>query len=383
MNSFFTEDFLKAKLLYRPNRFVVRLKIDGIEYGASLPNPGKLGELFIPGVTLYVVPMRAEVKYPYRVIAVESYSGEVIMLDTHTNNKVAGYLINSSKIPSLLEYHVKKNEVTVGNSRFDFLLENEKHEELYCEIKSCTLFGGSLAMFPDAVTTRGRRHVEELTSMAESGIKTAVVFIIQSNNIQYFLPDFHTDPEFSETLYKSRNKIKIIPVLAGWNDQLQLETKEVEVPIIWNLYEKMGRMDRGVYIMLVKISEDTQLEINNSRSHHLKSGYYAYVDYESDNLSKKIERHKRIRKKCITERDFLRNFAEIDSVWAIRGDSDRSCQISSALKSISDYEIADFGNPTCGCSSHLIFFAENPRLKRDFQELLLDYRMRFLVEEFA
>ena len=163
MSRFFPDDFLKAILIFRPNRFVVRISVNGVECGASLPNPGKLGELFIPGAILYIQKMRAEVKYPFRVLAVESYSGEVIMLDTHTNNKIAEYLIDSSQVPSLKEYHVKRREVTVGHSRFDLLLENDKSELLYCEVKSCTLFGGSLAMFPDAVTSRGKRHVEELS----------------------------------------------------------------------------------------------------------------------------------------------------------------------------------------------------------------------------
>ncbi len=92
MSVFFPSPVIEARFLSRPNRFVVNIEIDGVECGASLPNPGRLGELFIPKVKLFVEPMRAEVKYPYRVIAVESHSGEVIMLDTHTNNQVAQVL---------------------------------------------------------------------------------------------------------------------------------------------------------------------------------------------------------------------------------------------------------------------------------------------------
>ena len=261
MNRFFPEDFLKAKLISRPNRFVVNIELEGGGTGASLPNPGKLGELFIPGAILYVQKMRPEVKYPYRVIAVESFNGEVIMLDTHTNNKIAEFLIDSSQVPSLRDYHVKRREVTVGHSRFDLLLENDVGDLLYCEVKSCTLFGGSLAMFPDAVTSRGKRHVEELAQMSQSGIKTAVVFVIQSINIEAFLPDYHTDPEFSETLYQSRKDITIIPLLAGWNENLELITKEIEVPILWDLYEREGRSDRGAYIILFHMKHKTKINM--------------------------------------------------------------------------------------------------------------------------
>lgn len=368
----FFENFLTAILISRPNRFVVKMDIDGVEFGASLPNPGKLGELFIPGAVLFVVPMRAEVKYPYRVIAVKSYSGEVVMLDTHTNNRIAEYMVDSGKIPSLKNYHVKKREVTVGHSRFDLLLENDSQEILYCEVKSCTLFGGTLAMFPDAVTSRGKRHVEELGSMAEQGIKTAVVFVIQSNNIQFFLPDYHTDPLFSEALYANRDNIMIIPVLAGWNDRLELSTRSKEVPILWNIYEKSGRFDRGTYIMLFYLSDPVYSDITDFGEITLESGYYCYVGYEENDLEKRVERHKRKRKNCINRRDYLRNISIVDSVWKIRDSCNMSLDISSSIEKISDGDVPGF-------ESELYHFCENPRLRRDFQELLLDFRMRKLV----
>jgi sugar fermentation stimulation protein A len=373
MTRFFPEKFLQATLICRLNRFVVRIDIDGIEYGASLPNPGKLGELFIPGVTLFVVPMRKEVTYPYRVIAVKSYSGEVVMLDTHTNNKVAEFLVNSGKVPSLKGFHVKRREVAVGHSRFDLLLENDSQDLIYCEVKSCTLFGGSLAMFPDAVTSRGKRHVKELGEMSESGVETAVIFVIQSNSIEFFLPDFHTDPLFAETLYLNRNKIRIIPLLAGWNDHLGLEVSGKEVPILWNLYEKVGRKDRGAYLMLFFLAEQTLLKLNQGTDILLASGYYCYVGYEYSDLQKSLERYKRKRKKPLVSRDFLRNVCTIDMVWGIRGEKDITTSLSSSLEKISDKIVDNF-------DGNLFFFKNNPRLTRKYQELLLDYRMRNLIK---
>ena len=382
MNRFFPEDVIKAVLIHRPNRFVVRLKINGQECGASLPNPGKLGELFIPGAVLYVQKMRAEVKYPFRVIAVESYSGEVIMLDTHTNNRIAEYLINSSLIPSLYGYTVKKREVTVGHSRFDLLLENQMKELLYCEVKSCTLFGGPLAMFPDAVTSRGQRHIEELSAMYDSGIKTAVVFVIQSLNIQFFVPDYHTDPEFSKTLYKNRNKIQIIPVRAGWNDKLEITTADKEVPILWDLYKSEGVLDRGTYIMLFYVNCAQTIDMGDYGKRQFQPGYYAYVSSEDNELKSRIERHKRRRKRCSCQRDYLRNYSVIDMVWPIRASEDECCLINNAVKKLAEGEIENFDSLYCDCNSHLHFFKENPRLKREFQEMILDFRMRLPLNKF-
>ncbi|MDA3809039.1 MAG: DNA/RNA nuclease SfsA [Spirochaetaceae bacterium] len=375
MNRFFSKDFIKAILLSRPNRFVVRLKIDGIEMGASLPNPGKLGELFIPGVTLYVVPMRDEVKYPYRVIAVESFQGEVVMLDTHTNNKVAEHLIDTSRIPSLKDYSVKRREVTVGKSRFDFLLENKVGELLYCEFKSCTLFCGSLAMFPDAVTSRGKRHVEELALMAEQGIKTAVVFIVQSNQIKYFLPDYHTDPEFSETLYKNRNIIKIIPVLAGWNEQLELIAGGIEIPILWKIYEKEGRLDCGSFIILFHVAQDLVIDMDELGFKTFQKGFYCYVGFENNELQKKIERTRRKRKISKNELDYLSNNSIIDTIWSIRSSENLSCKIVSSLELLADKHVSGFDGV-------LNYFRDNPRLTREFQEMILDYKMRLIITKY-
>lgn len=377
MDRFFPDSILKAILIDRPNRFVVNLSIDGVLSGASLPNPGKLGELFIPGSTLYIQKMRSEVKYPYRVIGVESAAGEVIMLDTHTNNRIAEYLIANRHIPSLIEYRVKKREVAVGHSRFDLLLENNQKELLYCEVKSCTLFGGQLAMFPDAVTARGKRHVEELAQMSDSGVKTALVFVIQSVYIQYFVPDYHTDPEFSETLYQSRDKIKIIPVTAGWNEKMELQQEYREVPILWDLYESEANGDRGSYLMLFFLEEEETIDMGVFGKQKFKPGYYVYVSFEEQNLKKLIERHKRKRKNCLNQRDYLRNKAKLEMVWPIRSSKNNCCIINSAIGVQSDFTVDNFDSLFCACPTHLHYFKENPRLNRDFQEMILDYRMRY------
>lgn len=358
---FFPEDFITARLISRPNRFVVRLSIDEKEYGASLPNPGKLGELFIPGAVLYVQTMGDHVKYPYRVIAVESAAGEVVMLDTHTNNRVAEYLFDSRSIKSFKDYHVKKREVTVGHSRFDFLLENEEGDELFCEVKSCTLFGGELAMFPDAVTSRGKRHIEELAEMSDRGIKTAVLFVIQSVRISGFSPDYHTDPDFSETLYRCRDKVKIIAVTAGWDRGLNLIDEHRELPLLWDLYEKEGVGDSGLYIM--------QFYCDQGVNGRFKDGYYLYVSYEDEQLSRRVERHKRKRKKTTNLRDELREAASLEMTWTIRTADDERKDFISSISHYSDESIgitAEYG---------LLYFSHNPRLTREFQDLLLEFRM--------
>lgn len=364
---FFPYSFVTGTLIERPNRFVVYFKKNNQILGASLPNPGKLGELFIPGAKLYLQMMRDGLKYPFRVIAVEAESGEIIMLDTHVNNQVAAHLIDISAIPSLRNYKVKRREVTVGHSRFDFLLENKEGEELYCEVKSSTLFGGELAMFPDAVTTRGKRHVKELTEMSAGGIHTAVLFIVQSSRINAFCPDYHTDPQFSRTLYESRNALTILPVTAGWNDNLDLISDHRELPVLWSMYEKNGMKDRGSYIMLFR---------QNKPGEKYKQGFYVYFSYEEENLEKKIEKYKRKKKTPLSLKEILRSSMVLEMTWPIRTCEKLQDDLFKNFSEVCDFLILknDY--------EFLLFSQNNPKLNRKFQNLLLYFRMIRPFKEF-
>lgn len=377
-SQFFDKELLQARLVKRPNRFVVHIDINGAIEGASLPNPGKLGELFVKDCTLLVYKMEKEdAKYRFRVAGVISPQGKTIMLDTHVNNRVADYLLRNHLIPSLAEYDVVRWEVKHGKSRFDFLLTNGE-EELYCEVKSCTLFHKSLAMFPDAVTDRGRRHVEELGELSREGIKTIVLFIIQSDVLTTFLPDFHTDPAFSQTLYENREDVTIVPISIGWDAQLNLLPDIQELNIPWKIYEKHG-IDSGFYLFLVSMDEEKTIKIGSSMEQTFAKGFYLYVGSAKKGLSKRIERHKRTRKNKHWHMDYLREESTVVQSWPIRIQGNYECEIAQQFHAIADSEIAKFGCSDCKCNSHLFFFTENPTTRLEFQEVILHYRMEKIL----
>lgn len=222
--------FIKASFLRRLNRFVVECLIDGEKSMAYLPNPGRLWELLLPGRTLYLKKEGKELNYT--VWATER-NGQIICLHTHFTNTVAEKILKKGLINELRDYTIKAKEIRYGNHRMDFLLSNN-FEEFPLEVKSCTLFNDTIAMFPDAVTQRGRKHLETL-SINKGGI----LFIVHSPYVKYFLPDFHTDPEFSETLSKLRKKILIKAISIKWNKDMNFEfVGELEIP--WHVYEYRG-----------------------------------------------------------------------------------------------------------------------------------------------
>ena len=161
------DTILKATYTGRPNRFVVTLDLNGESVLAHLPNPGRMWELLFTGVTMYIVPHdKPDAKTKYRVVGIER-DDVVIMLDTNYSNDVAQHLIENKLIPGWEQWRVVRREYTVklhgATSRFDLLLTNDDGEEFLLEVKSCTLFSKTGAMFPDAITERGRQAFIALT----------------------------------------------------------------------------------------------------------------------------------------------------------------------------------------------------------------------------
>src|SRR5512139_1507722 len=167
----------RAVFIRRPNRFVVECRLGRKRVEAYLPNPGRLWELLLPGAVLHLRRNGGEVSLPYTAMAVER-EGIPVLLHTHLANDIVEELIRRKRIPGFEEREVLRREVRHGASRFDFLLSGSDRP-LVLEVKTCTLFSRTLAMFPDAVTERGSRHVAELAELGTQGFDAAVIFVIQ------------------------------------------------------------------------------------------------------------------------------------------------------------------------------------------------------------
>lgn len=174
--------------------------------------------------------------------------GKPVLLHTHMSNSVVENLILNRRIKGLEDWTVEKREATFGHSRFDFLLKNGGRH-LLLEVKSCTLFGERMAMFPDAPSLRGKKHVEELCGLSGQGYDAAVLFLVQSSAPEYFLPDFHTDPLFAEALYSSRERITVLPVTAEWSENLELSSGTGILEVPWHYYENR-RSGEGCCIII-------------------------------------------------------------------------------------------------------------------------------------
>lgn len=368
------KSILKTCFLRRPNRFLIQCEYKGKVLSAFLPNPGRLHELLLQGRIIHMVREEKDLnrKTRYTAVAVER-EGHPIMLHTHRTNEVARYLLQKRKIPGLENAKIVKSEIQAGRSRFDFLL-TDGDQNILLEVKSCTLVGDRVAMFPDAVTERGTRHMKELAEISEKGMRTVLLFIVHWALAKIFMPDYHTDLDFSHTLLNVRNRVQIIPISVRWNQDLSLFPIVRLLQIPWNDIEKEAK-DRGSYLLILNLKRNRNICVGKLGKVNFSKGFYIYVGSAMANLSKRMERHRHLRKRHRWHIDELRAVAEFHSVLAIRSSDRLECEIGKALSKIAEWSVPGFGSTDCSCKTHLFGMPKDPLHSEDFHKLLQHFRM--------
>lgn len=198
-----------ARFLARPNRFIAVVEVEGGAVTVHVKNTGRCKELLVEGATVYLAasdnPAR---KTPYDLIAVEKRRADgqtvLINMDSQAPNAIAAEWLPVSGLFS--RQATIRREVAYGASRFDFCIENADGEggTAYLEVKGCTLERDGLALFPDAPTERGVKHLRELTALAKQGVSAYVLFIIQMKGISVFRPNDATHMAFGDALREAQ-----------------------------------------------------------------------------------------------------------------------------------------------------------------------------------
>ncbi len=369
------KDLVEAIFIERSNRFVVECRIGGRRARAYLPNPGRLWELLLPEVTLLLEPARKREGLPYTVVAVKR-DGLPVMLHTHRTNQLAAFLVNRGAIKGLEGFRVVKEEVAHGDSRFDLLLENERGEKLLTEVKSVTLYSGRLAMFPDAPTVRGVKHLNTLGELG-GGVRGAVLFVVFSREAEYFLPEFHIDPQFAHTLMKIKDRVEIIPIGVELTERLELKPPVRRLTIPWHIVEKEAG-DSGAYMLILRANKPQRVAIGE-KTVELEEGYYTYVGSARKGLTKRIARHMRKRKRLFWHIDHIRAVTEPLKAIPIRTRDSIECELAESLGTLFS-PLKGLGCSDCRCPAHLFYSSQDPLKMPEFIALILHYRMDRLVE---
>lgn len=211
----------------RPNRFLAHVEVDGEATIVHVKNTGRCKELLVPGAR--VVLQKSENtkrKTPYDLIAVWK-GDQLINMDSQAPNKVfLEYLQSGRYIDGITKI---KPEAKYGGSRFDFYVEIGERK-IFIEVKGVTLEEYGIALFPDAPTERGVKHLRELAASLNDGYEAQVIFVIQMNDVRYFTPNDGTHPAFGEALLAAKAAgVKVIALdCVVTLDRLSID-KEIEV----------------------------------------------------------------------------------------------------------------------------------------------------------
>ena len=200
----FPTPLVPARLIRRYKRFLADCTLeDGREVTAHCANPGSMMGLAEPGMKIWLEPNddpKKKLKFGWRLVDHEN--GHFTGVDTSIPNRVFRAALEAGEIPALAEYGTVRAEVKYGDrSRIDFLLSEPSLPDAYVEVKSVTLCRApGLAEFPDSITARGARHMEELAAMARAGHKAVVLFLVQRTDCTAVAPASDIDPVYHAAL---------------------------------------------------------------------------------------------------------------------------------------------------------------------------------------
>ena len=192
-------DVVQGRLLRRVNRFIAEVEVDGVAEHVHVKNTGRLKEILLPDtVVMLEVSDRPERKTRYSLIAAAKCDGWV-NIDSQAPNVAAYEALQAGLLSELGQVQAIRREVTYGDSRFDLYYERSG-EKGFIEVKGVTLEKDGIAMFPDAPTVRGTKHITELTKAVQEGYSGAILFVVAMKGCHAFSPYKAMDPAFAETL---------------------------------------------------------------------------------------------------------------------------------------------------------------------------------------
>jgi sugar fermentation stimulation protein A len=213
--------------LERPNRYLAKVTIDGVEVFAHVPDPGRLPGLMIPGRKVRLIhnpgPKR---KTDYSLVLVCHGAIWVSVYPVFANALVKDALERRA-LPFLTGYETFASEVKMGKSRFDFQLKFGGGLA-YVEVKSVSLVENAVGKFPDAPTERGVKHLQELIELRKQGFRSAVLFISQRSDTRSIVPNDEIDPKFGEWL---RNAHQQGVELYGMNCKVTPSSVSLDKPV--------------------------------------------------------------------------------------------------------------------------------------------------------
>lgn len=195
-------DLKKGKIVERPNRFTLIVRMDHSRERVYLSNPGALSTVIVPGREVLYEPARGRNrKTDYNAFAI-GVDDIYVTVSSIFANEIFSKVLEGGFLSEFENFSIIFREPPLPDQgRTDFLLENEvSGDRAYVEVKSCTHVENAIAKFPDRPTERGRRHLKSLAKLVEDGVRGYIVFVVQRPDAVKFQPFREVDPEFADLL---------------------------------------------------------------------------------------------------------------------------------------------------------------------------------------
>ncbi len=210
----FENELIPGVLIKRYKRFFVDIKVKDKIITAHCPNPGSMFNLVNKGNSVWITKSdnkNRKLKYTLQIIEVNNSK---FCVNTHITNKIVHESLERKIIKKLEQYNLIRTEKKFGdNTRFDFLLTDSKnHKKAFLEVKSVTLNRKSNhAEFPDAVTSRGKKHLENLILANNQGYESYLLFLVQMENCETFGIASDIDPQYFKSFIEAtKNNVKVL-----------------------------------------------------------------------------------------------------------------------------------------------------------------------------
>lgn len=211
----FEKELIHGTLIKRYKRFLADIELDtGEVVVAHCTNSGSMKSCLENGAEVYLTPVddpKRKTKFTWEMIKI---NGDWVGINTGNPNKLAFEAISAGQIPGLEEYTTVRREVKFGDSRFDVFAEN-KQEKCFVEVKNVSMKQNDYALFPDAITTRGQKHLKTLIEVKKQGMRAVMLYIIQRSDVEIFAPAKEIDPEYAVLLKEAfAAGVEIFPMQA-------------------------------------------------------------------------------------------------------------------------------------------------------------------------
>lgn len=209
----FENKLIKGKLIKRYKRFLADIELEnGDIIIAHCTNSGSMKTCIETGADVFLSPAEKpgrKTKFTWEMIKINN---KWVGINTGNPNKIAYNALKNGTIEGLKDYTEVTREVKWGNSRFDLMASNE-HETCFVEVKNVSMKDGKYAKFPDAVTSRGRKHLTTLIEAKQQGIRAVMLYVVQRTDVEKFTIASEIDPEYANTLRKAvENGVEVIVV---------------------------------------------------------------------------------------------------------------------------------------------------------------------------